>query len=60
MERENDEDGVAPKVVAPLFPQKNKEEGWWLVIGDPESNVLHSIKRYLSPFVSILYIPILA
>ena len=46
MTRENDDEGLAPKVVAPLFPQKNKEEGWWLVIGDPGTNALHSIKRF--------------
>ncbi|CAD6191491.1 unnamed protein product [Caenorhabditis auriculariae] len=45
MERENDIDGMAPPVIAPLFPQKRKEEGWWLVIGDPSSNSLFSIKR---------------
>ncbi|CAB3405618.1 unnamed protein product [Caenorhabditis bovis] len=47
MERDNDIDGLAPPVVAPLFPQKRKEEGWWLVIGDVESNTLHSIKRLI-------------
>lgn len=47
MERENDENGLAPPVVAPLFPQKRKEEGWWLVVGDPESNSLYSIKRFI-------------
>ncbi|EJD74040.1 U5 small nuclear ribonucleoprotein helicase [Loa loa] len=45
MERENDLNGMAPPVVAPLFPQKRKEEGWWLVIGDQSSNTLFSIKR---------------
>ncbi|MCP9262026.1 hypothetical protein DINM_005324 [Dirofilaria immitis] len=45
MERENDLNGMAPPVVAPLFPQKRKEEGWWLVIGDHFSNTLFSIKR---------------
>lgn len=48
MERENDEDGMAPPVFAPLFPQKRKEEGWWLVIGDPTTNTLYSIKRYFT------------
>lgn len=46
LERDNDIDGLAPPVVAPLFPQKRKEEGWWLVIGDSESNALLTIKRY--------------
>ncbi|MFH4977102.1 hypothetical protein AB6A40_003811 [Gnathostoma spinigerum] len=45
MERENDQNGMAPPVVAPLFPQKRKEEGWWLVIGDHSTNSLFSIKR---------------
>ncbi|KAJ1371622.1 hypothetical protein KIN20_033608 [Parelaphostrongylus tenuis] len=45
MERENHINGLAPPVVAPLFPQKRKEEGWWLVVGDPSSNALYSIKR---------------
>ncbi len=38
------EDEVVGPVVAPFFPQK-KEEGWWLVIGDPRANALVSIKR---------------
>ncbi|KAI1727001.1 sec63 brl domain-containing protein [Ditylenchus destructor] len=45
MERENDEKGFAPPVVAPFYPQKRKEEGWWLVVGEPSSNQLLSIKR---------------
>ncbi|CAJ0607518.1 unnamed protein product [Cylicocyclus nassatus] len=45
MERENHVNGLAPPVVAPLFPQKRKEEGWWLVVGDPAANALYSIKR---------------
>lgn len=47
MERENDLNGMAPPVVAPLFPQKRKEEGWWLVIGDHSTNTLFSIKRFV-------------
>jgi pre-mRNA-splicing helicase BRR2 len=43
LERE-DEDEVSPFVIAPFFPQR-REEGWWLVIGDPKSNNLISIKR---------------
>ncbi|VDK20795.1 unnamed protein product [Anisakis simplex] len=45
MDRDNDQNGMAPPVIAPLFPQKRKEEGWWLVIGDSATNSLFSIKR---------------
>ncbi|XP_077290807.1 U5 small nuclear ribonucleoprotein l(3)72Ab isoform X2 [Arctopsyche grandis] len=38
------EDELAGPVIAPYFPQK-REEGWWVVIGDPKSNSLVSIKR---------------
>ncbi|XP_014676711.1 PREDICTED: U5 small nuclear ribonucleoprotein 200 kDa helicase-like [Priapulus caudatus] len=38
------EDEVVGPVIAPFFPQK-REEGWWVVIGDPKSNSLISIKR---------------
>jgi pre-mRNA-splicing helicase BRR2 len=38
------EDELTGPVIAPLFPQK-REEGWWVVIGDPRSNSLISIKR---------------
>jgi len=38
------EDEVVGPVIAPFFPQK-REEGWWVVIGDPKGNSLLSIKR---------------
>ncbi|XP_028178303.1 putative U5 small nuclear ribonucleoprotein 200 kDa helicase, partial [Ostrinia furnacalis] len=38
------EDEVQGPVIAPYFPQK-REEGWWVVIGDPKTNTLLSIKR---------------
>ncbi|KAL1138953.1 hypothetical protein AAG570_009015 [Ranatra chinensis] len=38
------EDEVTGPVIAPFFPQK-REEGWWVVIGDPKANTLLSIKR---------------
>lgn len=38
------EDEVTGPVIAPFYPQK-REEGWWVVIGDPKSNSLLSIKR---------------
>lgn len=41
LEREDEQPGP---VIAPFFPQK-REEGWWLVIGDPKNNSLISIKR---------------
>jgi pre-mRNA-splicing helicase BRR2 len=31
-------------VIAPFFP-KPKDENWWLVVGQPDSKQLHSIKR---------------
>ncbi|XP_022669999.1 U5 small nuclear ribonucleoprotein 200 kDa helicase-like [Varroa jacobsoni] len=39
------EDELVGPVVAPLFPQK-REENWWLVIGEPSTNSLISIKRF--------------
>lgn len=38
------EDEVVGPVIAPFFPQK-REEGWWVVIGQPKQNTLISIKR---------------
>ncbi|XP_014247747.1 putative U5 small nuclear ribonucleoprotein 200 kDa helicase [Cimex lectularius] len=38
------EDEVTGPVIAPFFPHK-REEGWWVVIGDPKANSLLSIKR---------------
>nr|XP_026489402.1 putative U5 small nuclear ribonucleoprotein 200 kDa helicase [Vanessa tameamea] len=38
------EDEIVGPVIAPFFPQK-REEGWWVVIGDPKTNTLLSIKR---------------
>jgi pre-mRNA-splicing helicase BRR2 len=38
------EDEVSSTVIAPFFPQK-REEGWWVVVGDPKANSLISIKR---------------
>jgi len=44
LEREMEEDEELSAVHAPFFP-KEKAEGWWLVIGDPKTNHLLSIKR---------------
>ena len=44
LEREIDENEPIPKVSAPLFP-KEKDEGWWLVLGDSKKNQLYAIKR---------------
>jgi pre-mRNA-splicing helicase BRR2 len=44
---ENDEEEAAPAEYvahAPRYP-KRKAEGWWLVVGDPKTNSLLSIKR---------------
>jgi pre-mRNA-splicing helicase BRR2 len=38
------EDELTGPVIAPYYPQK-REEGWWVVIGDPKNNSLLSIKR---------------
>jgi pre-mRNA-splicing helicase BRR2 len=44
-EEDDDEEAtVVEPVLAPFYPSR-KDEGWWLVVGSPESNVLHSIKR---------------
>ena len=43
MNLEREEETLSP-VIAPFFPQK-KDEGWWLVIGQPATNALISIKR---------------
>ena len=45
LEREDlaDDELVEP-IIAPYFPQK-REESWWIVIGDPKTNTLLSIKR---------------
>eukprot|EP01137_Pigoraptor_chileana_P032324 Opistho-2@21526 len=43
VEREDDEPEVGP-VIAPFYPGK-KAEGWWVVLGDPATNKLVSIKR---------------
>jgi len=48
LEKEVDEDEEEEEevglVVAPLYPKK-KVEGWWLVIGEPDENKVHAIKR---------------
>ncbi|CAG8503773.1 2964_t:CDS:2 [Ambispora gerdemannii] len=39
-----DEDNDIGPVIAPYFPHK-KDEGWWIVVCDPEDNKLLGIKR---------------
>uniref|UniRef100_A0AC35TM19 Helicase ATP-binding domain-containing protein n=1 Tax=Rhabditophanes sp. KR3021 TaxID=114890 RepID=A0AC35TM19_9BILA len=43
--RENDVNGLAPPVVAPFYPATKKDEGWWVVIGEPSANAIHYIKK---------------
>lgn len=43
LEREGDEDDEKP-VIAPFFPHQ-KDECWWLVIGDSDAKTLLAIKR---------------
>jgi pre-mRNA-splicing helicase BRR2 len=44
MEREMDEGEQVGPVIAPYYPKK-KDEGWWVIIGDPEEKTLLAIKR---------------
>jgi pre-mRNA-splicing helicase BRR2 len=46
-EDEDDEEAINAlgRVVCPRYPNKEKREGWWLVVGDPHSNSLLSVKR---------------
>lgn len=41
---EREQEGEVGPVIAPYFPIE-KDEGWWLVIGDPKSKYLLAIKR---------------
>mmetsp|Transcript_62196 Transcript_62196/g.148187 ORF Transcript_62196/g.148187 Transcript_62196/m.148187 type:complete len:2144 (+) Transcript_62196:214-6645(+) len=41
---ERDNDAESEHVHAPSYP-KDKEEGWWLLVGDTKNNTLLSIKR---------------
>ena len=41
---EEDEDDIVTKVEAPFWPG-DKEQGWWLLVGNPDNNHLVSIKR---------------
>jgi pre-mRNA-splicing helicase BRR2 len=47
LERDSDENDdmvpAVPFVTAPRYPTR-KEEGWWVVVGDPTSNTLLSLK----------------
>ncbi|RCH95561.1 DEIH-box ATPase, partial [Rhizopus azygosporus] len=44
LEREADEDEEIGPVIAPFYPKK-KDEGWWIIVGDPETKTLLAIKR---------------
>lgn len=39
-------DECGGSIIAPYFPQK-REEGWWIVVGDPSTNSLISIKHLI-------------
>ncbi|OZJ03702.1 hypothetical protein BZG36_03306 [Bifiguratus adelaidae] len=43
-EADEDDDSVLGPVIAPYFPHK-KDEGWWLVVANPEDKTLLAIKR---------------
>ncbi|KAG0308854.1 DEIH-box ATPase [Dissophora globulifera] len=43
LEREGDDEELS-SVPAPFFPTK-KDEGWWIVVGDPATKTLLAIKR---------------
>ncbi|RUS26117.1 Sec63 Brl domain-containing protein [Jimgerdemannia flammicorona] len=43
-EGDDDDDDALGPVMAPFFPNQ-KDEGWWLVIGDPKAKILLAIKR---------------
>lgn len=44
LERELDENATLPRVHCPRFP-KEKEEGWWVVIGDEKKSHVYAVKR---------------
>ncbi|EKX54104.1 hypothetical protein GUITHDRAFT_160810 [Guillardia theta CCMP2712] len=45
---ERDQDSEVGKVHAPYYP-KEKDEAWWVLVGDPSASFLHAIKR-IPPF----------
>ena len=44
LERESDDSEDIGPVLAPFYPKK-KEEGWWVVMGDPKEKILLAIKK---------------
>ena len=44
LERDDDDGSQSGPVVAPYFPQR-KDESWWLIVGEPSTNALVSIKK---------------
>ena len=45
MEEDEEEEATYGQVVCPRYPA-SKGEGWWLVVGDTNTNNLLSIKRF--------------
>eukprot|EP00755_Sulcionema_specki_P005502 Sspe_Gene.4860::Locus_1611_Transcript_1_1_Confidence_1.000_Length_6620::g.4860::m.4860/K12854/SNRNP200, BRR2; pre-mRNA-splicing helicase BRR2 len=44
LERDIDENEPVPRVHCPLYP-KEKDEGWWLVVGNTKKNHVYAVKR---------------
>lgn len=57
--REQEEEQQVGPVIAPFYPTQ-KDEGWWLVVGDPKTKALLAIKRVhmqLQHTLSLEFVP---